>query len=248
MLKKGVFSTEEQLHFKLGQEVYTPSQTRSTNTEVFDRPYAGFTGLLSEWSTVKNQQLYKVGILLGIAGPNSGAGGFQRWYHKAVAISDSPLWVAELNNSFHTNLYIETTKEWSLAPNPFGVKFALTPKLALGSRDIFAESSINLSFGRRNELKHSIAFNRLGSNQREIYFSLIAGYRQVFYNGLIQGNGFGDDSAVLGEIKPNLLFLGFDFNHRFNQHDYKFGIRYISAETPTANSHLYVSLAYGLGY
>jgi len=244
LLSKGIFGENEQLGFKLGQEVYTPSQTQTTNTNVFDRPYAGFSGFWTNWSLNKENQLFEVASLLGFVGPDSGAGGLQRWYHKAIAISDSPLWVAELRNSFHTNLYFTYTKEWELAPNPFGIRLATQPQLAVGSRDIFASGEAIFHFGRRNPVGKSIAFNRLGSNAREIYFALRVMYRQVFYNGMIEGNLFGDDSPVLGISKQSLLRLGFDFNHRFDVHDYRFGIRYNTPETPNSKSHAYIVLSY----
>lgn len=247
-LVKGIFGESEQLDFRIGQEVYTPLQTESIETEEFDRPYAGFAGLTTTWSTAKERSLFSTSLLLGLAGPNSGAGGFQRWYHRAIAISDAPLWTDELNDSFHLNLYGSYVREWSLAPNPFGVRFAFHPTIAVGSRDVYTEPEAIFSFGRRNSLDKSIAFNRLGSNEREIYFALRFAYRQVFWNGLIQGNGFSDDSVVLGEIENTIIKLGFDFNHRFNRNDYKVGVRYNSKEAPEAQSHIYFQLSYALSF
>ncbi len=248
VLKKGVFGAQEQLSLRLGQEVHTPSQTQSTNSSLFDIPYAGFTGLWGNWSMAKNNVLFDIGTLVGLVGNNSGAGGFQRWYHRAVAISDSPLWIDELNNSFHLNFYATYTKEWELAPNPFGVRFAFQPKLAMGSRDIFGETEAIFHFGRRNAIGESIAYQRLGNNEREIYFSFHFGYRQVLYNGFIEGNLFGDSSPVTRTPENSVVLLGFDFNHRFDQNDYRFGIRWQSSETADAKSHIYIQLSYALGW
>ena len=247
-LKKGIFGGDEQFIVRLGQEVYTPSQTQSTSSSLFDRPYAGFTGARGTWSTANEHHLFSMGLLLGIAGNNSGAGGFQRWYHRAVAISDSPLWIDEINNSFHTNLYASHVSQWEIAPNPFGVRLLLVPKVALGTRDIFGEAESILQFGRRSPLRSSIAFNRLGNNDREIFFAFRFGYRRVFYNGLIEGNLFGDSSTILRTPKNDLLLLGFDFNHRFNQHNYKVGFRYNSAEALNTDTHMYVQLSYGFSF
>lgn len=249
-LIKGIFKNgKEQLDFTIGQEVYTPSQTQSTNSIIFDRPYAGFTGLKTTWSasTHKNE-LFRAEILIGIAGLNSGAGGFQRWYHQTIAISDSPLWVDEVNNSFHINTFFSYIKEWTFAPEPFGIRLALKPNLALGSRDIYFEPETILYFGRRNEIGKSIAYDRLGSNDREIYFALRASYRNVFYNGLIEGNLFGDNSPVLKESSQSILRFGFDFYHRFERNDYKIGLRFDSSETELAKKHKYVILSYSKSF
>ena len=248
ILKKGVFGDTEQLSLRLGQEVYTPSQTQSTNSNEFDRPYAGYTGFTGNWSFAQDNSLYDLGVSIGLVGNNSGAGGFQRWYHRVVAILNSPLWIDELNNSFHVNFHAIYTKEWEWSPNPFGVRAAVQPKLAIGSRDIFAETEGILFFGRRNSIGESTAYNRLGSNAREIYFTVRLAYRQVFYNGLLEGNLFGDNSTVLRESRSSLLRFGMDFNHRFDRNDYKIGIRYNSPETPESSSHIYLQFSYGFAF
>ncbi|MBT8238884.1 MAG: lipid A deacylase LpxR family protein [Croceitalea sp.] len=238
----------EQFEFQLSQEIFTPSQTQSTNIAEFDRSYAGYIGLLSKWSAGFEDHLLEIGISAGIVGPSSGAGGFQRWYHNTLVISDSPIWVNELKNSFHTNIYASYLKEWKLAPNPFGVRMAIKPNIAVGSRDIFLETEGLMQFGRRNILGSTIAYNRLGSNSREIFFTLRFAYRKVFYNGLIEGTLFGDNSEVLRELKTDLYRLGFDFNHRFDGNDYKFGVRFNTAESVGSKSHKYIQLAYGFGF
>lgn len=249
LLKKGASDKRDhQLNFKLGQEVYTPSQTQSTDTNIFDRPYAGFSGLRTTWSSAKKNSLYNTTVLLGIAGLNSGAGGFQRWFHRVVAISDSPLWIGELNDSFHFNLNFRYVKEWVIAANPFGVRLAFDPEVALGTRDIFFEPRLGLHFGRRNDVSQSIAYNRLGSNAREIYFSLNAGYRFVLHNGLIEGNLLGDTSPLLKDPENSVLSFGFNFNHRFDRNDFKIGVHYNSPETPEARSHKFLSLGYGYAF
>lgn len=242
---KVIFNPTEQWQFTLGQEVYTPSQTQSTNVFSFDRPYAGFTGLTTLYSTGRNNHLWQSSLQIGLAGNNSGAGGFQRWYHRVIAIADAPLWVAEVNNSLHLNLAVDYCKEWIIAPNPFGVTIAVQPSIALGSRDAYAKGETIWYFGTRNSTANSIAYNRL-SLKRELYFALRAGYRHVFYNGLIQGNAFGDTSTFLTKINTDLLQFGFDFNHRYGNNNYCFGIRHNTAETPQATSHTYVILSYGL--
>ncbi|MGW9684219.1 lipid A-modifier LpxR family protein [Flagellimonas sp. 2504JD1-5] len=248
ILSKGIFGSNEQLKFRLGQEVFTPSQTQSTNTDLFDRPYAGFSGLQTTWSLAAQRELFKVLALFGIAGINSGAGGFQRWYHRAIVISDSPIWIDELSDSFHANIYLSYIREWNISPNPFGINLAIHPNLALGSRDVYTEAEAVIHFGRRNIIGESIAFERLGNNSREIYFALRFAYKRVFYNGLIEGNLFGDNSPVLRNTTKNLLKLGFDFNHRFNKNDYRFGVRYNSKETPNSKGHAYIVLSYGFSW
>lgn len=248
LLKNTLITEGEQLEFSLAQEMYTPRFTLSTDVNDFDRPYAGFLGVTTTWSAPLKNQLSHIAVLIGLAGPASGAGQLQKWYHRAVAISDSPLWIDELNNSFHLNIYYQHVFEWKIAPNPFGIFIAFTPKIAVGSRDIYIQPEGVFYFGRRNELKNSIAYNRLGSNNREIYFALRFAYRGVFYNGLIEGNGFNTTSSFTTDSSNYLFVGGFDFNHRFNKNDFKVGIRYNTRETPLAGKHIYFKLSYALAF
>jgi len=244
-LKKGITKTmNEQLEFAISQEVYTPAQTDSFDSMEFDRSYAGFSGLNSTWSASNESQLFNVGILFGIAGPNSGAGGFQRWYHDNLVVSDPPNWIDELKDSFHINLYASFVKEWELSPNPFGIWIALRPNGAFGSRDMFLEPEAIVYLGRKQKISNSIAFDQIKSNEREVYFSFRAAFRQVFYNGLIEGNLFGDDSLILRTPESSLLRIGFDFHNRHDRHNYKLGVRYNSSETTISRSHKFLILSY----
>lgn len=249
LLSKGIFKANtEQIDFTINQEVYTPSQTQSTNSALFDRPYAGFAGLKTSWSTAKENQLFRAEILLGIAGLNSGAGGLQRAFHDAIGILDSPLWVDELNDSFHLNLYFSYVKEWEIAPNPFGTRFAIIPNIALGSRDIYIEPETVFYFGKRNDVANSISYNRIDASSKELYFALRASYRNVFYNGLIEGNLFGDSSPVLVDSSNAIWRFGLDFYRRANRNDYKLGIRFNTRETQASGNHQFVLFAYGLSF
>lgn len=249
VLHKGIFKeNKEQIDFTINQEVYTPSQTQSTNSPLFDRSYAGFTGLRTSWSISGENQLFKSEILIGLAGLNSGAGGLQRAFHNIVGILNSPLWVDELNDSFHLNLYFNYVKEWKIAPSPFGVSFAFIPNIALGSRDIYLEPETVFYFGKKNEASNSIAYKRLGATGKELYFAIRTSYRNVIYNGLIEGNLFGDDSAVLRNPENNLWFLGLDLNHRSKRNDYSLGLRLNSRETRQSGGHRFVVFSYGLSF
>ena len=102
--KQGIFkNTREQIRFQLYQKAYTPDNLRTSSLRDMDRRYAGFLGLETSY-TVATQDLFEAKLLLGIIGPNSGAGGFQRWYHKNIVQYVVPSWAEEMPDQFHTNL------------------------------------------------------------------------------------------------------------------------------------------------
>ena len=244
-LNKGIFSENaEQIYFTLGQEIYTPSQKETIQTSTFDRPYAGFLGLHSGWSMVCKNQFYEAKLLLGYTGKFSGGGGFQRWYHKMTGF-DSPLLVKELNTTFHTNLYLAYAKEYMA---PFGASLAIQPTLAAGSRDIYAENGVALFLGTRNTMQKSNAYHRWGGADDELFVTINLAYRYVFYNGLIEGNLFGDDSRVLRTPEESVFKAGIDLNHQHKRNSYHVGVRFNTKETPRAKAHAYVQVAYAYAF
>ena len=238
----------QQVSLRLGQEVFTPSDIVTTVISEQDRPYVGFLGVKGSWSRVREDRAIQASLLLGLAGNNSGAGGFQRWYHSIFVVSDPPVWVGEMNNTLHANLYANYYREWRLAPLPFSVTLGFQPELAFGTRDQYGQLGLLAYFGRRDGLISSMALDRLGATTREIFFSLSAGYRYVAYNGMLEGNALGDDSIFLISPNEELLFAGFDFHHRYQKNEYRVGYKIISPEAPGNTSHKYIVLSYARNF
>jgi len=239
---------EDQFEVCLTQQVYTPSNTESEELADFDRPYAAYTGMMLDYGAANSGSIFKGSLGIGQAGPSSGAGGFQRWYHNAIVISDPPAWVGEIDNSFHVNAYVSIYREWESEPNPFGVRIAPAIHTAAGSKDVYIEPELAIHFGRRNPAHQSIAYDRLGSLDREIYFTLKASYRWVSYNAMIQGHPSGDNSPLVFEPEEGVLRIGFDFRHRFERSDYKLSYRFMGPEVPGNNGHNYVIISYALSF
>jgi hypothetical protein len=248
-LNKGFLAPHrEQITVTLGQEVYTPSDIITTDISEQDRPYVGFLGLKGGWSFATNTYGLETSILIGLAGNNSGSGGFQRWYHKVFVVSDPPVWVGEMNNSLHVNSYVNYRREWRLTPNPFSVTMAVQPSIAFGTRDVYAQSELIAYFGRKDPMATSMAYQRIGSRQRELFFSFRVGYRYVAYDALFEGNLLGDTSVLLLAPNENLYYAGFDVDHRFGQNEYRFGYRLLSAAAPSTEAHRYVTLSYARNF
>ncbi len=248
-LNYGIFiSGKEQLSFEVSQLAFTPTSIEAIALSQIDRPYAGFLGIESGWSLSKADTRIEAKILLGTTGPRSGAGQFQRWYHDNVVLWQTPTWFTEVANKFHVNASVNYLKEWQLNPNPFSVHIALQPSLSAGTKDVYAASEIIASFGRRNQVDSSVAYNNVGSTEREIFFSFRAGLRYVGYNALLQGALIEDRSDFQVDLKPIVFQLGFDFNHRSGKNDYKFAYRLISKETEAMQRHQYLTLGYARSF
>lgn len=249
ILGRGIFgSGHEQLMFSVSQEIFTPSNTKTTNIVELDRPYAGFLGFTAGWSYTKNSYDIETNVMIGLAGKSSGAGNFHRWYHKALEVPQPPTWVYEVENSFHLNFYSRFTREWQLVNGDFGVFMAVQPKFAIGTKDIYAQPEFITFFGKRNLMGSTSAFNKLGSGDRELFFTLRTGYRWVAHNAMLEGHLFGDNSPFLVNPNAGFIYFGFDLQHRKGQNEYWFGYRYNSAETNKARSHKYIILSYSRSF
>ncbi|RMB56539.1 DUF2219 family protein [Dokdonia sinensis] len=235
---------KEQLRFGIGQETYTPTKIKSRDTADFDRPYAGYLSGYARWTSASISDLFLVQVDVGITGGASGAQGFQQWYHRAIVTSaEAPEWVAQIPNAFHTNLMIQYIKEWRLSENPFSVTAVLSPTGVLGTRDMYVQPEVAIHFGRRNALQNSIAFDQIGTTTKEIFFGLRAGYRQVFYDALLEGSRNGDAPFTVTP-ESGFLYGAFDFKHRFERNDYKVSFIHTTKRTALADGHSYLSLSY----
>jgi lipid A 3-O-deacylase len=249
LLEKGFLSSgKEQLEFSVRQEIFTPTNIISRDLEDLDRLYAGFLGIQGGWSRVSKLSLIEANLLLGVAGPASGASGFQKWYHNTFVVSDPPVWGNQMENSIHANMYASYLKEWRLAPNPFSVHMSIKPQIALGTRDSYLHPEFMASFGRRNPLSSSMIHNQLGAVDREIFFSLVAGHRFVFHNALLEGNDLGDNSVFLVHADKKVWHFGFDFKHRFGQNNYWVGYRINTPESKKTQAHRYITLSYARSF
>lgn len=248
-LNQGLFpSISEQLSFQLIQQAITPSDLDALDINMLDRPYVGFSGLETGWSFAKKDWLIAPKILIGLTGPASGAGAFQRWFHDNIIKFADPTWVHEIEDSFHFNAQLSLVKEWQLAPNPFGVHLALASTVAYGTKDVYVEPEMIFYFGRRNPLDSSIAYDQIGSTDPEIYFTLRLAHRFVTHNAFLQGNRNGDNSPFTVEPNKNVTIFGIDLYHRSKQNDYKFGYHSNSKEAPGLKTHKYISLGYARSF
>jgi lipid A 3-O-deacylase len=242
---KVIFSdTQDHIQFSLWQRAFTPKNIETTAIAEMDRPYAGLLSLNTKYIITHHNSYYEVGVLIGIVGPASGAGTFQQWYHDNIVAYKTPTWINESQNTFHTNFSFRYTKEWQWAPNPFGVRMAVSSELVVGTKDIYAQPEVQLFFGRRSSLSQSMAYSQLSSSERELYFSLQFAYRYVEENALLHF----DHKENSIELTQDVLTFGFYFHHRHQKNEYRFGYSAMTRETSALSPHKYLTLAYALNF
>jgi hypothetical protein len=237
--------SKKQITFGLQHFFYTPTNLTSNNIEDFDRPYAGYLGLTVGNIYTNKSQVIDFTIAIGVTGPISMAEDFQNLFHSGAGIGRPTAWTSQIENSVHFNLYVSYVKEWLLIPRPFSVYAALTPKVAAGTTHIYIDQGFKFYFGRRNPLTQSMAYNQLGTYEKEFFFSVNFCYRYVDHNAFLEGHLIGDNSEYLVEARKELYLFGIEGYYRIRRNDFKIGYQYITPEAQRTAQHVYftVSLA-----
>jgi hypothetical protein len=237
--------SKKQITIGLQHFFYTPTNLLSENVKDFDRPYAGYLGLTAGNLYTNKSQVIDFKFAIGVTGPISMAEDFQNLFHSGGGFGRPTSWTSQIENSVHFNLYFNYVKEWMLVPKPFAVYVALSPKVALGTTNIYVDQGFKFFFGRRNPLTQSMAYHQLGEVEKEFFFSVNFAYRFVEHNALLEGNLVSDDSDFLVKANKELYLFGIEGYYRSKRNDFKIGYQYLTRETPNTDLHIYftVSLA-----
>jgi len=230
--------------FYLSQEIYTPSDLEETDYTKFDRPYAGFLGFFYQNTVASENWLFDFKTSFGVTGPWSGAEGLQNLFHEtATEDSRTATWQEQIKNGITINFYINYVREWKLATNPFSVYFALSPEVALGSKDVFLQQDVVFYFGKRNPMNRSTAYNQIGELKNELFFATRFGYRYVIHDTMLEGNLIKDSSVFLVDPLHNVFYYKVELHYRQKRNDFKLFYNYESPRIKDLDAHYYVTLS-----
>jgi lipid A 3-O-deacylase len=234
---------KEQLGFIITHQFYTPSNILSDDIDDFDRPYAGFLGVNTQWSHINESSIVKLELLMGVIGPASGAEGFQNLFHESGGVGQVTAWTAQIENSFITTLRSSYLKEWLLVPGPFSMYFTISPSGAVGTKDMYLQYEMGLLFGNRNKLNNSSAYSQLGILKDEFFFATKAAYRYVWHDAVLEGNQWHDSSIFLVEAEQKRFIFTFEFYKRWKRNDFKLGYNYLTRATEETKAHLHFTIS-----
>ncbi len=230
---------KRQHHFTLLQEIFTPSDLLETNYLRYDRPYAGFLGFQYTHSIALKNRVYNVAFSTGITGNSSGANWLQNAFHNSVSGSRASQWIAQIAEGLTLNTYASFTQEWLMSTEPLGIYIALTPKIALGTKDVYAQNDFVLYFGNKQPAYNSMAYNQIGSLENEFFVGVRVGYRYVFHDTMLQGNLLGDSSLFTVRPSQNIFIYNVETYYRYKCYEVMFFLNFISKRTKKAQEHFY---------
>tara|TARA_B100000900_G_C20567944_1_gene711939 strand:- start:623 stop:1525 length:903 start_codon:yes stop_codon:yes gene_type:complete len=197
------------VHLTLGQEIYTPSNRYTTDTNKFDYPYGGWLFLERSFEKYKTAfSAWGVSIKLGMTGKASLAPYFQNFYHDKVLGLRDVAWFKALPQRFHLNLNLIQRKRLQL-----GNRLALLGDFFgnLGTQRIAAGGSLGLLVGSAQVLAFLGNPLEMQTKGHGVYLGTRQEYRLHDY--MISGSLFDNQAPfVLKSIRyKNSLEAGFAF-------------------------------------
>ena len=184
-------------HWRIGQEIYHPSQRYTNDLSKIDYPYNG-------WLYVQNEKEYFLGvntsyswgIEIGITGEASLARTFQNFYHRTFLSLPELSWTGAQPQRFHFGVLGQINKGISLSEN-----IHLTSQLysKLSSYRIQSIGRIGILIGSTQNLP----FQKSSFNNTELSRGVYIGTRQEYrpHDFALSGSLF-DNSSV--HTVPNL--------------------------------------------
>jgi hypothetical protein len=231
-----------QLRFSISQEYYTPSNVLGTRIKDLDRPFVGYSAIASALTFSNENRLMDFVLELGVTGAISGAEGFQKWFHTTNE-SSNPTWFAQIEDAVHMNLYAAYTRDWHILDDSFGVYAAWTPKMALGTKDIYIENQAAFYFGKRKSLRSTMAYHQIGKIQPEFFFVVKFAYRYVMHDALLEGFLIGDSSLYVLDPVDHFFTYGCEGFFRKKRMEYKVGYNYASPRVGTTLLHSWITIS-----
>lgn len=195
------FIDDNFVHYKLGQNMYAPSDLKRSDHIVGDRPYAGiiYGGVGYEFFRDPTSAWTHYGELdFGMIGPAAFAGHTQRFIHRVLNCRDPKGWHNQLHNEFVVNGQWWTKYNWYLCDY-----VALVPRAGVlaGTIQDAAEVGCDLKIGwnLRNDVGNSLMFSSSSSAKHKSFFDKLCVYvyagadeRYYLYNHFLEGSFIRD--------------------------------------------------------
>jgi len=193
--------------FSVGQSIFTPEDTKTSELVLDDRPYAGW--LYVGFGIVANQgsrRYDKLELELGMVGPNSYAEEVQTYWHSLLGLQVPQGWDNQLDNEPGGALYYEQSRRYDRKALQ-GVTTDVIPYFGgcLGNVYTYAAAGFTVRLGSNLEddfgpprIRPSLPGSAFFRAERGFNWYVFAGVegRAVLYNIFLDGNAFTDSHSV----------------------------------------------------
>ena len=230
-----------QLKVSLANHFYTPSRLKTSDVQTLDRPYAGWSFVRASIQNINRRSNHILAFETGITGQVSQSSNIHRWYHRVVGFTE-PSWVDQIDFKWLFNLkydyqYDIMVKEKHIFQGRFSS--------SIGTKDVYAEGSLNYIFGRFDRTINGARNNAIGIGTiNELFFETSLGYRYVAHNTLIEGGLFKNTDSFTLNATNHIFLASAGSVYRLRKNTFKMKLFASSNETPKASWHFYMSLSY----
>ncbi|MBL9192110.1 MAG: lipid A deacylase LpxR family protein [Opitutaceae bacterium] len=156
---------QKAIGFALGQNIYTPRDTRAKIPSPTDRPYAGWTYLEMAFVSKTKEISDTLSVQVGLIGPHSQAEDSQRIIHRWIKSAEPQGWDYQLRDEVGANLVYE--RRWRLygraVSDLLGVDLVPHVGASLGNVQTYANVGGTLRFGLNLPSDFGVQLARPGS-------------------------------------------------------------------------------------
>lgn len=194
--------------FSIGQNIYTPENTRVRRLLPDARPYAGWLYLGLGLAANQGSRRYdKIYLEVGVVGPDSFARQVQTRWHRLFGLKVPKGWSHQLDNEVGAVLYYEQARRFDTRDTFFGLEYDVIPHFggSLGNVFTYAAGGLTLRIGAHLDkdfgpprIRPSLpggGFFRPAPGFNWYIFAGTEG-RAVLRNIFLDGNTFTDSPSV----------------------------------------------------
>lgn len=225
---KGVF-----VKATFGQKMFTPKDQSLDIVENYDRPFAGwlFTSLTA--SKQNENQIFGLGLELGVTGNASQAKALHRWFHKTFNFYEIPTWKAQIPSELMLNASTIYKKK-------FTNKIFSESVAVIGTKDIYFQQGMCLLFF--DDFK---TFHQLSINKSQVSGYAALKYRFIGYDALIEGSIWNNKAPLTKDITHHMFLAEAGIRFVFHKIRFDAGYHYNTKQTPQVQGHIYGNLNIG---
>ncbi len=241
--------------FSIGQDIYTPHNTASTELINDDRPYAGYTYIAAGFHSRMDVQKNTWEIQLGIVGPASYAETIQNAAHELIGDARAKGWKHQLNNEITIDaIYESQWRAWS-SRSYLNFAFDLIPHLGvrIGTVNIYVNGGAELRMGWNLpndfgscpiragcEISPPFSVDGIKSSSLHLFFSTDG--KIVAHDIFLDGNNFRDSHSVKKRSLVGEFVYGITWQVEEFRITYSIIFRSKQFDTQRASNHDYGSL------
>lgn len=237
---------------EVAQKFFTPQDLNLLDVNNFERPYAGllYAGFnLSKFKDENTRWMY--GAEFGITGRESGAEGFQRWYHDAFGFPKPRGWQYQIPHEFVFNFRGEYNKQKFIVPDRLDAIWST--EVSVGTAFTHIYQRLDLRIGELLPLNKSPFKNAIigaGSERFKLnnYWFFGLGLQFVAHNLTIEGSVWNNDAPHTETLNRLVRHFRLGWAISSYRSTFKIALNGLTKEIKDTRNHGYIGWEFTLRF